>query len=454
MKSLYKNFLNNIENNSFIKPNDKIIAGVSGGADSVCLMYLLKRIKKIYNLSLWIVHINHGLRAEESIRDEKFVNNLADKLDIPCIVKKISIKGTQGIEEKARNKRYKIFENICKKLDVSKCMLAHTKDDMIETILMWLIRGTGKKGFHGIPETRLIDAQNQIQIIRPLLDFYRADIESYLKTGKIKFRTDKSNYDKTFFRNRIRIELIPLLEKYNNNVKEHIMSISRILKEEDIFLNNMVSEIRAQTTDEGEEIIIDLPKLFVYNIMIRKRLLYSLFKKNINYKHIDSLCKILEQKQGNFSLDFPGNFIVIKEYNKLIIRKRSAFKQKKINAVLNLNSITKIGGNNFYSQILELKNFKEDYKNTNIACFDYESLGAQDLYFRYWMPGDRFKPYGMKGTKKLQDYFSDKKVPKKMRSSIPLLVTNKDIIWVAGYRTAEEYKVKKNTKNVLVIKRK
>jgi tRNA(Ile)-lysidine synthase len=445
--------LNIIKNKNIIEHNDSIVIAVSGGADSVFLMYMLKSLEQEYNLKLWVLHINHQLRGRESDADEKFVKDQAEKLNIPFISKKINIKGKNGIEEKARNLRYKIFADVCKKVGANKCALGHNADDNAETVLMWILRGTGLNGLSGIPEKRYLD--KKIEIIRPIMSFFRKDIEAYLKNKNIKFRIDSTNKKSIYSRNKIRLELMPILETYNKKIKTHLINISKIVNDEknvlDGFLEDALNKIIIdEKSSEKSNIIIDLKKFLVYNTSIKKLILSHVLRANIEYNHIDSLLKLINAGK-NFQVDLPNKLVVYRDYNKLVIMKSFARIEKNTKeALLKLNDITKISNFNFESKIID-KNENLDLKNKNIGFFDWDYLKNKKLYFRFWRKGDVFNPHGLKHTKKLQDFFVDEKISRDLRNRLPIFLADDEILWVSGYRTSDVSKIKKNTKRILRI---
>ncbi|MFH1001963.1 MAG: tRNA lysidine(34) synthetase TilS, partial [bacterium] len=215
---LEEKVLQTIKKFDMLSFNDRILIGISGGPDSVTLLNILLSFKKRYNLSFFIAHLDHMLRGRESDEDVNFVKNLAQVFGLPCEIKssnltKITRKEHLTLEEAARKYRYKFFLETARKFETNKIALGHNADDQVETVLMRFLRGSGLEGLMGIPPVRG-------KIIRPLIECSRTEIEEYCKENKIEYRVDSSNKEVVYFRNKIRLELLPLLSKsYNKNIK-------------------------------------------------------------------------------------------------------------------------------------------------------------------------------------------------------------------------------------------
>jgi len=486
MKNKFLNILQNdfnFQRNSAEK--NKILVGVSGGSDSIFLLYLLNLVKTEFNLEIYVVHINHNLRAKESDDDAIFVENFCKKLDIFCIVKNIKITGKTGIEQKARETRYKIFNNICKEYGIKCCALAHNSDDNIETVLMWLIRGTGLSGAEGIPKTRFLYSDTEIILIRPILSFFKTEILEFLNKNKILFREDSSNKSNKFFRNKLRNELVPILEKYNSKFKNHILNFSGIIAENNIFVDDILDEylknVIVNFSDKNNEnIVIDLKKYIGYNEACQKKILSYVLKDKSNFKHVIKLYELIK-KNKNFEMPLKAGFVVTKEYNFLTIKKielqpKNKFDFEELNeefrrlrsfALLRTTDNDRttdnkeiLKNNKIEMKIFEIKNISEitNLKDKNFVFFDYflfeklEKLENKNLEFRNRKNGDIFKPFGMTNYKKLKDFFIDEKISASARNKIILLADKNEILWIVGYRTSENFKITNETKKVLRLR--
>ncbi|MFH1825616.1 MAG: tRNA lysidine(34) synthetase TilS [Candidatus Firestonebacteria bacterium] len=454
---MLKKVIETINKYSMLNNGDKVIVGVSGGPDSVALLLILNKIRKYYNLSLHIVHVNYHLRGLKSDGDERYVGNLARKLKIPITVEQINTKeviGKKSIQKFAREIRYKVFEKAANEIKANKIALGHNLDDNVETIIMRFIRGSGLTGLSGIPYVRPC-LKGRVRIIRPLMNCFRKEIDNYLKKLKVNPRLDSSNLKPVYLRNKIRLELIPLIEKeYNPKFKENLFRLSEILNYEDKFLSleafNLYKKL-VKKTEYGLK--IKIKALTKFHPAIILRILREILKDikgdllGLEYKHIESIINIISNKVKRVEL--PGEIIVEKHINNLVFRKK--VKRYVINSVLKINKSIKINNLVFFCRIIY--NMSK-FKKLNNAYLDLDKISLP-IIIRSRKPGDRFIPFGMKGAKKLQDFFVDEKISEYKRDGIPVFVDSKNrILWVAGLRIDNRFKVTSNTKRILHIKRK
>jgi tRNA(Ile)-lysidine synthase len=290
-------FYNNIIQNGFIKSKDKIVLAVSGGQDSVCMLHLFWRLSKKINIDLIVVNFNHKLR-KESVKEVEIVKNLSDKLGINCILETIDVKEhsekeSVSIETAGRNLRYLNLEKIAKKYKCNKIATAHNANDNAETVLMWLLRGSGN--FAGIPQIREIN--KNLTIIRPLLPIKRKLIEEYIKSHKLPFCADQSNFSGVYTRNKIRLSLMPVCEEINPMVVEHIFALSCIQTREDAYLEAVSDKFLKKCAKvQKNQILLDLAVFLRYNETVRFRILknilpqkkYNLYINLIMHKILSS----------------------------------------------------------------------------------------------------------------------------------------------------------------------
>lgn len=304
-----------------LSSGDAVLVGVSGGPDSVVLLFLLVSLKKEFNLKITVAHLDHKLRPN-SYKDLKFVENLARKLNLPFVSKCINISKLEkrgSLEEIARHIRFNFFFETAKKLGIKKIALGHNLDDQAETVLMRLIRGSGLSGLSAIKPVKKID---RFIIIRPLIEIKRVQIEKFLKRKKIKTRTDYTNKDTMFFRNKIRHELLPFLEKkYNKNIKE-ILANTR---------DNIASDYEYlwQISDKAfkdcaryikkSQIKIDLAKFSKFHQSIQRMILRRVIEelkgntRRITFQHIKELESLIYQRPYNSIVNLPQGISVIKK---------------------------------------------------------------------------------------------------------------------------------------------
>lgn len=308
MKNLIKNIQNFAHQNDLWQKNAKIVIGVSGGADSVCLLYILIFLSKKYDFSLHIAHINYDLRGKDSLADEKFVTALAEKNGISISIlnaKKLKIKNVS--ENALRAVRYTFFEKIRSELGFDLIAVAHNQDDQAETVLLRLMRGSGLEGISSIK------AKNS-RLIRPLLATSRKDIIVYLKAHQIKFRTDKTNLKPVFTRNKVRLQLIPYLEKhFNPRIKETLATFARNTTDEFAFIEISAKKKGNFVKKTATGVTFDSQKMLALEPAIRRQCLRDALKTakkdffNIESSHIEEIEKILKSvKNKNQETSFKG----------------------------------------------------------------------------------------------------------------------------------------------------
>jgi tRNA(Ile)-lysidine synthase len=293
-------FYGNILKNDFIKPKDKIVLAVSGGMDSMCMLHMFWRLAKKINIYLLVVNFNHGLR-NTSMKETKIVKNFSDKLGISCLLETIDVqkyckKKSVSIETASRVLRYSVLEQIAQKHKYNKIATAHHANDNAETVLMWLLRGSGN--FIGIPQKRKVD--KNLTVIRPLLPIKRKLIEDYVKYHEFSFCHDTSNFSDIFTRNKVRLSLIPICEKINPMAIEHIFSLSCIQARERAYLEEISSKYSKKCIEvQKNRILLDLTRFLRYNVAVRFRILKNILPQKRYSLHINLLM------QKILSLDAP-----------------------------------------------------------------------------------------------------------------------------------------------------
>ena len=456
--------------------NDRVLIGVSGGPDSVTLLNVLLSLKKRYNLSFFIAHLDHMLRGEESDEDVNFVKNLAQELDLPCEIKsynltKIARKEHLTLEEAAREYRYKFYSETAKKFKANKIALGHNADDQVETVLMRFLRGSGLEGLMGIPPVRG-------KIIRPLIECSRAEIEEYCQEHKIGYRIDSSNKEVIYFRNKIRLELLPSLAKdYNKNIKDITLRLQNIVSEVSAYLNQETELLFKEVArrENPETVIIDLRKFISLPLALKRRIIrkaIEVVKGNlcsISFRHNSEILKLTEYQLGEKEIYLPDDLRVNKIYNKMIIYKKriSEDQTDEIPATwehnISIPGKTEIKSLGIKVEIEKLDPAdirsslyftRKKSKGEFLEFIDYNKV-KPPLKLRNRRIGDKFYPLKMKGLKKVKDFFIDNKIPKAYRGLIPILVDSEDqIIWIMGMRLDDRVKINSDTKKVLCIKTK
>ena len=445
-----------IERYNMFSPGDRVLVGVSGGPDSVCLLHILNRCRKEMALSLHIVHINHGIRKRESKREEKFVSHLAGRMSLPITVKSLDVpsyarKKRLTIEEAARDMRYSVFEQLAGKLNAKKIALGHTASDQVETVLMHLLRGSGPQGLSGIPPVRKLGSS---LIVRPLIEVNREEILNYLKKNNLTFCLDSSNRKTEYFRNKVRLKLLPLLRKnYNENIDGALLRLSEILKEENAYWERVVERVLGKVVSwEAEKILIDFKKFLRYNVIVQRRVLYRLFGGIVSLSQIEAIRNLAQKSSQGKRIYLGRRFSVRKEGNLLIFSSSPERRFKKFNYPLRVPGKNEIEGLNLTLNTRIVDFYPVSEKETNTAYFDVDKINFKKLLLRNRREGDRFRPFGLRGTKKLSDFFIDRKIPRRLRDRVPLLVEGEDILWVVGIRRADKARITEDTKKILEVR--
>ena len=468
-----------IEKYNLIEYGDKIIVAVSGGADSTSLLYILNSLKKDFNLTLHVAHLNHLLRGKESYRDADFVRGLAKSLAIPCT---IAVKDIKALKKKlktstqatARQARIDFLSKLKEKNDAAKIATGHTLDDRAETVLINLIKGCGGSGIAGM------DFYNRrMGIVRPLLSVTRKEVEKYLKEKKVEFINDSSNYKKIYLRNRIRLELIPLLEKgFNPQIKRRLADTAQILSMEDDYLEEQAEKFlesalirvydfsaraegsgSASDKEEADKIVLNvnslksLPVAITYRII--RKALWRLKSdiKGLGFSHVDKVFLLMREGKTGSSLNLPGKIRVRKVYNELVFYKsikKKIFPAKTVKLAVPGKTKLPWLGKTLKSLVVQRDSIKFIVNDKRIGIFDFQKIETP-VIVRTKKNGDRFTPFGMKGSKKLKDFFIDRKIPGENREKIPLLLSSGEIIWVVGERISDKFKVTQSTKEVLLV---
>ena len=426
-----------IKKYKLIQPRDQVILGVSGGADSVALFRVLLSIRDELELKLFVLHVEHGIRGQESIADAEFVEALCAKYGVDfecCNVDAIGTAERDGIsvEEAARNIRYSLFEKKARELELNgpvKIAVAHNANDNVETILFQMVRGTGVKGMCGIDPRR-------DNIIRPLLFASRNDIEEYLVELGQNHRTDSTNFDTTYDRNKIRHNIMPMLSEINPKAISHINQSAEILR-------NIWSaeEARARTYLKDEllidEVVAESEELQM--VIIHQWLIsHTCHAKDIGTVHIKAVKELLYATTG-VGVDLPYEGRVERVYNKLkFVHKNVASDGK---GIFKWQMKTKLF-NNSKELVIPVDTYTKWINYDNIT-------GALELRTR--AAGDYIYTTQSGGRVKLKDYFINEKVPRDKRDRIPLVCVGNEVIWIVGYRLSERFKIHNDTEQIIEI---
>lgn len=443
MNSLEK-FKNFIEENNLIEKGDSIVSAVSGGSDSVFMLEMLLAIKDDYDLKIIVSHVNHGLRGAEAQRDEDFVKKLAEKNGLIYEVEHIDMAGyakehSLTCEEAGRKLRYLFFEDIKEKYKADKVAIAHNENDVAETIFLNIFRGTGLDGLESIPLRRDF-------YIRPILCFEKSEILDYLNYNSVSYVDDSTNFTNDYKRNMIRNEIIPFIKKnFNENIVSSMSRLASIAKENNLYLEDIINDkyiniVKSNTIDrEGFNELNHYEKTLVLRKFLRENLNYL---NNISKDNIEDMINLISLDSGK-KYDIDGKHYLVNDFDKTIFKKLDINElSEEISLDFKLDKVYNIYGSKF-KFVLSDKILSKKY-------LDYDLLTGK-LSLRNRRSGDRFNPFGMKGSKKIKDYFVDKKVSSDDRSKVLFLMNGDEIAYVVGYDIADKYRASSKTKNYLNV---
>jgi tRNA(Ile)-lysidine synthase len=440
-----------------LRPKDRVLIGVSGGPDSVALLFALFYLQKDFMIDIMIGHLNHMFRPGSSKKAEKFVRQMAEEMELPFLSKEVK---KMSAQEAAREVRYDFFLEEARRHSADKVALGHNADDQAETILMRIIKGTGTKGLGGIPPVR------DDFFIRPLIEIKREEIEEFLKTNKIEYITDPSNCKPIYMRNRLRLELIPKIKKeYNPHIAEELLHLGHILREDEDYINNIVEELAVNMLklNNNDELELNIKPYVKLPVSLQRRIIRKGIAlaggeiRGISFKHVSDIMGLITEKPSGKLLNLPNHVVVQKEYDKLIFRKKGRKKilpfhyQIKVPCRIDISAGTSLYRFDFTVKKRDMKeSFQKKKREPFRAFLDLDKAGME-FVIRNRRPGDRFQPYGMEGTKKLKEYFIDEKIPAGERGKIPLLTKGSEVLWVPGWRVSDRVKLTKETKKALII---
>lgn len=455
MSEFSKQVFDVVNKYKMIKRGDIVLVMVSGGPDSVSLARLLSQSRDELGIKVSFLHVNHRLRGKHSDTDQAFVEDMAANWDIDLIVETVDtrqycLENKLSLEDGARRIRYEKAELRAGELGATKIATAHTADDNAETFIMRTLRGAGLTGLTGIPPVRG-------KIIRPLIETFRQDILKYCIDQNINYIVDLTNLEPAFFRNKIRLQAVPKLDELFPAWKSNLLKTTAILREDLAYLNKVgESELgKAVVQQTGELISLDIKKLndldpAVKRIVIRKAIeAIAGDLKQIEFKHAELITGKLSEP-GNFSLDLPGDLIALREYDKLLF-KRESVARRIGKTPLAIGSQTGVHEAGINLELEVIKNRELKY-NKDIAYLDLDKIEGT-LHIRQTQAGDRFNPLGVKGSKKLSDYFADKKIPRRLREKALVVIDASKILWVVGFEISELAKIDPGTDQILKIRR-
>ena len=499
-----------IQRYSLIPRKELVVVGVSGGADSVCLLHVLAKCQKGLGVKLHIAHLNHQLRGVESEADAEYVSNLAGSLGIPITIDRQDVAAYRterkcSLEEAARELRYAFFARVARKVGAQRIAIGHTRDDQVETILMHILRGTGITGLCGLAPCSPIAYDSQgmslpaeaptvakgqrsnLLVIRPLLDITREETASYCQKHQLEPRIDSSNLSPSFFRNRLRLHLLPLLRQYNPSFDQALLRLADIAKEDNAFIEQQASGFWDEVArQEDNSIYLAKKQMAALPIALQRHLLRTAVTKlvgdvrDIEASHIEAARGLLN-KEPSKRISLPHGLICQGGYDELAITRHRSVTATPLSVIaseawqsqlppcpfpplpdefhLKVPGKTAFSGWNVLASIVRgqvsflssrgaVSTSERTCQSNLVAHFDLEKTGM-NLCVRKRRPGDRFQPLGMNMPKKLYEFMVDAKIPRAWRGLIPIVCSPQQIIWVVGWRIDDRVKLTEGSKDIL-----
>ncbi|HHW69002.1 MAG TPA: tRNA lysidine(34) synthetase TilS [Tenericutes bacterium] len=438
MEKVYNYLLNELP----IKYGDSVVVAVSGGPDSMVLLDLLLRIKKNIDIEIICAHVNHNIR-KESNKEAVFVENYCVQNNVIFESTVLKEYGDDNFHNEARNKRYSFFTEIVKKYNSKYLFTAHHGDDLIETILMRIVRGSSLRGYSGF--SKVINMENY-KIIRPLITVTKEQILSYLKNNKIKYVSDSSNKKDVYTRNRFRRYIVPQFKKEDTNVHNKFYKFSRTLLECNEYIDKIVKEKINGIYSSG---IINIENFKKEEKLIQNKVIYNIFEKIyqddlilINDLHVELIMDLINSVKPNLTIYLPNNIKAIKEYNNITFIKEENTEDDYEIELINYVSL---------SNNREIKIIKESDKTSNNVCRLSSKEIKLPLHVRNRRDGDKIYLKGMIGSKKIKDIFIDSKIPLKERNKWPIVVdSNGEIIWIPGIKKSKYDKKKDDFYDIII----
>ncbi len=446
-----------VREKQLIRPKDRVLAGVSGGPDSVCLLLVLLELKAELDFEVMAVHVNHGIRGEEALRDQRFVEKFCGERGVPleCVSRKVqerALKEKLTLEEAGRICRYEVFREEANRTSCSRIAVGHHGDDQAETMLFHLFRGTGIRGLAGMEPERN-------GIIRPLLCVERQEILEWLRERRIPWCTDSTNLEEAYTRNRIRHTILPCArEQINEGAVRHMLRTAEELSEIERYLEEETGKAYAMAVCREEEKRLILEKPFgelspLLADRVIRRCLGELEGglKDVERNHID-LVKSLFDKQTGSSLSLPGGRRALREYEGVGLGREEPKRETDMETEFcpQIPGVCTVKEKKWLFFLEKAQKIQIIPEKTYTKWFDYDKIENYPV-IRRRRPGDYLEINRNHGRKKLKDYLIDQKVPVRERDELFLLADGSHVIWIPGMRISEGFKVTEDTRQILKV---
>jgi tRNA(Ile)-lysidine synthase len=443
---------------------EKVLAAVSGGPDSVCMLQVLVNLRELLDIQLHIAHLDHGLRGSASTGEAGYVGSLAAKMGIPCTVEKRDVAGFKSghkisLEEAAREVRYTFLDEAARAAGATRVAVGHTRDDQVETTLMHYLRGAGIHGLRGLRPAAPLPyggKEDGIWVIRPLLKIPRKETNAYCAENGLQPCIDLSNSDTRFLRNRVRLDLIPLLRQYNPDIDEAMLRLADTAGEDADFIDEQAAVAwSAASSRDGCLTCLDSGRLRGLPLALQRRVFRIALEnafgslRDIEAVHVEALVKLLFGGTGK-CVHLPGGLVATNERSRMVISGPDSpacpWPAMDSEYTLNVPGQTLLPGWRVTADLMDENFFRED--DIFSASFDICKSG-QALSVRGRRPGDRFHPLGMAHSRKLQDFMVDTAIPRSWRDCVPIVCAGGQVAWVVGWRMDDRFKVDTGSQGVL-----
>ena len=461
-----------IETHELLKAGERVVVAVSGGGDSVALLHVLHQLSRGgLGLELQVAHLNHMIRGREADADEGFVRRLARRLGLPATIQRRDVPGIKeaaggSLEEAARTIRYDFLGEVAGKIGAPKIAVGHTANDQVETVLQRLARGTGLRGLAGMPVKRRLAPGSKIEVVRPLLGCWREELRAFLKEKRRRWREDSSNQDTRILRNRVRLKLLPLLKRHlDPDIEAKLVALANsAAKVESYFAGQAKRVLRSggvtragQRTEISARWLTSQPELIQRYIL--REVIESVSGSLTSEKHISAAAELARRKSPSRLAQLPGQVEMTKEYDRLIFQPtvgNAGKAQPRWESELAVPGRTALPEQGFAVETRLLRKKELDLDRWKVHKSRFEEILDADklrgrLKVRCRRAGDRFWPLGAPGAKKLKQFLIDARVPVRLRGSIPLVIDDEKIIWVAGYRLSNLVAVEDSSSRLLHI---
>lgn len=452
---MIEKFLGNMKKYQLLLPGDSLVLGVSGGIDSMALLHIMISLKEAFQLKIQVAHLNHGVRGLESDRDALFVSEFARSRNLEYFEKSVNMNEyaeENGLskEEAGRVLRYSFFEEVREHCSAEKIVVAHNMNDQVETVLFRIMRGTGVEGLRGM-------SFKTGRIIRPMLNISRFEIEAYIQKFSIPYREDLTNKSTEYTRNRIRLELIPYIERnFNPKFSEAIYRLSKNAEESNFLTHLGGYEHYLRMVEEKDEEWTIQRGLFttsheaIRHYILRHMMSGCSLSSLVDYQKIQLIDRFIGIAESGKSMDLGEGWCLLAEVDIVSLTKKSQNSSFEFEISSVDDAEVEIGS--YRIQLQKIKKTDENYYKTGryTKYFAWEKISFP-LKIRNRRIGDRIYPYGMQGSKLLSDLYTDEKISRTERNLIPLLVCGKDILWAIGLRDDRRYCVEDSTEEILKV---